>query len=145
MTIRAVLFDKDGTLVDFDATWGPAGLAVMRDLAGDDAAALARLLAVADYDLAAVRFRPASPVVAGSTGDYGPSWADAVGRAADQAFFDEMDRLFLVHGLACLKPLGQPWLGPLQKNFEALTQRHLRRQQRRHGEQERAALPDAIP
>lgn len=120
MTIRAVLFDKDGTLVDFDATWGPAGLAVMRDLAGDDAAALARLLAVADYDLAAVRFRPASPVVAGSTGDYGPSWADAVGRAADQAFFDEMDRLFLVHGLACLKPLGQPWAV-----FEALAARAL--------------------
>jgi phosphoglycolate phosphatase len=109
MTIRAVLFDKDGTLVDFDATWGPAGLAVMRDLAGADDGALARLIAVADYDLATLRFRPASPVVAGSTGDYGPSWARAVGRAPDPAFFDEMDALFLVHGLTCLKPLGQPW------------------------------------
>ena len=75
MTIRAVLFDKDGTLVDFDATWGPAGLAIMRDLAGPDEAALARLIAVADYDVASLRFRPASPVIAGSTGDYGPSWA----------------------------------------------------------------------
>ncbi|ALK09672.1 HAD family hydrolase [Blastochloris viridis] len=118
MSIQAVLFDKDGTLVDFDATWGPAGLAIMRDLAGADEHGLARLIEVSDYDVATLRFRATSPVIAGSTGDYGPDWAAAVGRAADGAFFAEMDRLFLVHGLACLKPLGRP-----ARVFDAIAER----------------------
>ena len=25
MTLKAILFDKDGTLLDFDKTWGEAG------------------------------------------------------------------------------------------------------------------------
>jgi phosphoglycolate phosphatase len=27
--IRGILFDKDGTLVDFDRTWGPAAYSVI--------------------------------------------------------------------------------------------------------------------
>lgn len=34
--IHAILFDKDGTLVDFDRTWGPAVDTVLRDLANGD-------------------------------------------------------------------------------------------------------------
>ena len=33
MQIRAILFDKDGTLVDFNRTWGPAVQSVLKDLA----------------------------------------------------------------------------------------------------------------
>jgi len=35
--IRAILFDKDGTLVEFERTWGPAVQVVLRHLAGGDA------------------------------------------------------------------------------------------------------------
>ena len=38
LPIRAILFDKDGTLVEFDRTWGPAVQVVLRHLAGGDAA-----------------------------------------------------------------------------------------------------------
>ena len=34
--IVGVLFDKDGTLVDFDETWGPATHAIIHALAGGD-------------------------------------------------------------------------------------------------------------
>lgn len=108
MPIRAVLFDKDGTLVDFDATWGPAALAVMRRFAGDNTAALARLIEVSHYDLAAGTMRPTSPLLAGAAGDYGPLWADAVGRPLSEALLAEIDVLFAEEGLASLTPIGAP-------------------------------------
>jgi len=37
MTIKAVLFDKDGVLVDFNATWCPATVKVIDTLAAGDA------------------------------------------------------------------------------------------------------------
>ena len=45
LPIRAILFDKDGTLVEFDRTWGPAVQAVLRHLAGGDAALYRKLSA----------------------------------------------------------------------------------------------------
>lgn len=64
--IEAVLFDKDGTLFDFGATWNVFTLQLIdRLVAGDDLRrhALARVL---DFDLDTGRFRPESPVIAGT-------------------------------------------------------------------------------
>ena len=41
--IVGVLFDKDGTFVDFDATWGPATHAIIHALAGGDPALMRAL------------------------------------------------------------------------------------------------------
>lgn len=105
---RAILFDKDGTLVDFDRTWGPAAGAVMRRLAGPDAAGLAAMHAFSQYRPDEQRFRQTSPLIAGSSRQYGPGWAQALGRAADEAFFREVDRLFVEEGQRTLTPLGEP-------------------------------------
>lgn len=64
--IRAILFDKDGTLFDFQATWGGWARAVLDDLAGGDADLAQSLAAALDFDPRAMRFRPASPVIAGT-------------------------------------------------------------------------------
>ncbi|WP_204273949.1 hypothetical protein, partial [Stenotrophomonas maltophilia] len=72
MTLRAILFDKDGTFVDFDKTWGPAAFRVMSQMARGDRGKLERLMAVSHYDEAVLRFRSSSPLVAGSSADYGP-------------------------------------------------------------------------
>lgn len=106
--LKALLFDKDGTLVHFDRTWGPAAGAVMRELAGSDAAALHRLEQVSEYLPDEERFLPSSPLVAGSSAHYGPAWALALGRPADAAFLSEIDRLFSREGLRSLTPLGRP-------------------------------------
>lgn len=105
---RAVLFDKDGTFVDFDRTWGPAALAVMRGMAGGDDTKLGRLVEVSHYDLANLRFMPSSPLVAGSSADYGRLWAEALGVPFSSAVTDEMDRRFVAEGLAALAPIGDP-------------------------------------
>jgi phosphoglycolate phosphatase len=62
----AILFDKDGTLFDFHATWSTWAGQVIRDLAGGEAVAMARLAEAAHYDLAAARFLPTSPIIAGT-------------------------------------------------------------------------------
>lgn len=108
MTLRAILFDKDGTFVDFDRTWGPAAFRVMSRMAGGDRARVERLMAVSHYDEARLRFLPTSPLVAGSSADYGPLWAEAIGVPFSPQVTDEMDRLFVEEGLAGLAPIGDP-------------------------------------
>lgn len=106
--LTALLFDKDGTLVHFDRTWGRAAGAVMRQMARDDAHAVARLEAVSHYLPDEERFLPTSPLVSGSSAHYGPLWAHALGRPADADFLAEIDRLFAAEGLANLTPIGHP-------------------------------------
>ncbi|QTL01687.1 HAD family hydrolase [Aquabacter sp. L1I39] len=106
--LKALLFDKDGTLVHFDRTWGPSAGHVMRVLADGDADALARLEAVSHYLPDEERFLPSSPLVAGSSAHYGPLWAQALGLPADQALFDRIDVLFCDAGLRHLTPIGRP-------------------------------------
>jgi phosphoglycolate phosphatase len=108
VTIRAILFDKDGTLIDFDATWGPAAYEVMRTLAGGDAQAFAELVRLSEYVLEERRFRPTSPLVAGSSASYGPLWAQALNRAPSLDFYRQMDDLFGHWGLRSLAPIGRP-------------------------------------
>ena len=106
--LAGVLFDKDGTLVDFDLTWGHAGHAVMQRLARSDEAAVARLVATMHYSVEERRFAPTSPLVAGAPDTYVHLWAEALGRANDGAMLDDLDRAFTDETLRALAPIGEP-------------------------------------
>lgn len=106
--LKALVFDKDGTLVDFDRTWGPSAGHVMRVLAQGDPLALKRLHEVSAYLPHEERFLPSSPLVAGSSAHYGPLWAQVLGCAADAGFLDLVDRLFRAAGMRHLTPIGRP-------------------------------------
>ena len=108
MMLAGILFDKDGTLVDFDATWGRATHAVMADMSRSDSAVYAKLAASMHFLAEERRFLPTSPMIAGSTSDYVHLWAEALGRACDQALFDELDRRFSIEALENLMALGDP-------------------------------------
>lgn len=60
--IRGIVFDKDGTLFDFHASWGAWAAGFLSELS-DHPAELARAIG---FDLSTRRFAPESPVIAGT-------------------------------------------------------------------------------
>lgn len=66
MQIEAILFDKDGTLFDFAATWEAFARALMMKLAEGDITRAAQLGEVIGFDLHAGRYHPDSIVIAGT-------------------------------------------------------------------------------
>ena len=106
MTIRAILFDKDGTLLDFDATFGPAGWHILNDLAGGDGGLLNALAEVAGYDLDTRRFAHDSAFIADPTEIYGPGWAAVLDRPCDSEFCALVDRLTTHYAMSSLTPFG---------------------------------------
>ena len=67
--ILGVLFDKDGTLFDFDATWNGWAEMTLRDLAGNDDSEARALGELIGFDLGAGRYAPDSAAVAGTPQD----------------------------------------------------------------------------
>lgn len=100
-----VLFDKDGTLVDFHLTWGPAVHAMIVALAGGDPALMRAQAEALHFSIETMRFRDSSPLVAGSTADYGLGWANALGRTDLAALKAEIDALSAAESLRSLTPI----------------------------------------
>ncbi len=108
MAIAGVLFDKDGTFVDFDRTWGPATFEVIRRLAREDAGIMQAQAAAMHFSLDTRRFLPTSPLIAGSSASYGVIWGKALGRTDLIALKAEIDAITAEESMAALQPIGQP-------------------------------------
>lgn len=65
--IDAVLFDKDGVLIDFDRTWGAWGRRFIEGVSAGDSELRARLAQALVYDEDAEVFLPESPLIAGTS------------------------------------------------------------------------------
>jgi phosphoglycolate phosphatase len=137
MSIAAVLFDKDGTLIDFDGTWGPAIHAVIATLAKGEESAMRAQAEALHFSLEEKRFHPTSPIIAGSSEHYGRLWGEAIGRTDYVALRQEIDRLSAVESLKTLAPIGRPLealaalsaqglrLGVATNDSEASARRHV--------------------
>jgi phosphoglycolate phosphatase len=86
MPIRAVLFDKAGTLVDLTETLAPVFDSVLRELAAGDPVRLQRLAAAAGFDLAATRILPHAPVGRETPAELARRFAPVLGLGDDPAF-----------------------------------------------------------
>jgi phosphoglycolate phosphatase len=121
MPIAAILFDKDGTLIDFNKTWGPATYAVMHALARGDEAAMLRQAEALHFSLETKRFLLTSPLIAGSSAQYGALWGEALRRSDHEALKREIDALTAIESLRHLSPIGRT-----RDIFAALKARGLR-------------------
>ncbi|WP_018525494.1 HAD family hydrolase [Alkalispirochaeta alkalica] len=72
--VRAVLFDKDGTLFDFRRTWIPVMERVSLDVSRGDRVLSEDLLRAAGYDPGEDVFAPDGPIAAGNAGDIARAW-----------------------------------------------------------------------
>ena len=77
---RAVVFDKDGTLIDVHLTWGPVFVRVIPAVAGADAAEVADALAL---DLDTGVMAEESVIIAGSNAEIAAVVGDVTGRSSD--------------------------------------------------------------
>jgi phosphoglycolate phosphatase len=101
---KAILFDKDGTLVDFNGTWLALYEKLALEAADGDAAEAERLLAVGGYDRAANAFIAGSELAAGTTETIVRLWIS--GDAERLAFWKtRMDRAFVEEGPAAAVPV----------------------------------------
>ncbi len=96
MRAAGILFDKDGTLFDFEATYAPATAGVVRALAASEDQAHALASAVG-FDIAAGRFSPTSIVIAGTAADMARIWGPLIGEPGDAALAAKIDLLYEHH------------------------------------------------
>lgn len=92
--IRGILFDKDGTLIDYQASWAPTNLGAGRLAAQGDANLAARLLTVAGVDPVTGYATSDGLLASGNTEDVAQAWVEA-GAPFDMAELTErLDTLF---------------------------------------------------
>ncbi|MGH1415436.1 MAG: HAD family hydrolase [Pelagimonas sp.] len=91
----AVLFDKDGTLFDFGATWDVWGGEAIAELSGGDPGLQEAMAISAGYDLTDKKFRPDSPIIAGTNREA----AECLARALPGQSVEEVE-LYLMRAAA---------------------------------------------
>ncbi|MEM7318084.1 MAG: HAD family hydrolase [Pseudomonadota bacterium] len=78
LSIEAIVFDKDGTLFDFAATWETFARNFVLRVAGEDSERAGSLGRLIGFDMAVNRFLPGSIVVAGTPGEIADVMIDQV-------------------------------------------------------------------
>jgi phosphoglycolate phosphatase len=99
VVLRGILFDKDGTLLDFEASWSDAYRRLSLELAHGDAARAAAMLAEGGFDAASGRYRAGSALAAGTAADIARLWFPALAGDALTEMTARIDRAFYDNGI----------------------------------------------
>ena len=102
---KAILFDKDGTLVDFNGTWLALYEKLALEAADGDSAEAERLLKIGGYDRAANRFIAGSELAAGTTDTIIRLWIGGTDLTRLAFWKARMDRAFVEEGPAAAVPV----------------------------------------
>ena len=94
MQIEAILFDKDGTLIDFDATFNPAVRHVIETISGGDKTLIEDIARRWDFDLETGEISSSSIIIAGSGYDITAAVAPLLGIEDVRAYSRHLDKLY---------------------------------------------------
>ncbi len=89
--IEGIIFDKDGTLLDFEATWGLWAQGFLTQIAEDDNALAIKLGQAIGFDHPSARFLPASLAIAGSQGEVAAALAAHLPGVSKDAMIERMN------------------------------------------------------
>ncbi len=92
---KGVLFDKDGTLIDYAKSWGPVNIEAAALAARGDAALAAHLLSLGGADPATGHAAPDSVLAAGSAADIADRWCAGGAGFATADLTRRLDGLFV--------------------------------------------------
>ncbi len=98
--IKGILFDKDGTLVDFQKTWFAIGDLMALQAADGDRARADAFMAAAGYDFARNRFGADSVFAAGTNADIVALWYPDAGATDRLALIKTFDTVTAEQGAA---------------------------------------------
>ncbi len=132
--IKGILFDKDGTLFDFNATWGAWARGMLEAETGGDATLFSLLAKALGYDAEGRKFHPGSIVIAATSGDVADRIMTVIPDQDRDALLARMnagaaqvaqvEAVPLVPYFAALKAAGYQ-LGIATNDAEAPARRHL--------------------
>ncbi|MFQ5774903.1 MAG: HAD family hydrolase [Kiloniellaceae bacterium] len=111
MAIKGILFDKDGTLLDYAATWMPVNRAAALAAAGGDAELSQRLLVAGGYDPVRGRVAANTVLAAGNSTEIAAAWLEHLPGWNAAQVIELLDRIFEREGAECAVPVTE--LGPL--------------------------------
>jgi len=121
MTIRGVLFDKDGTLIDVTGTWVPVYREMLAEIMTSEPAEIDTIMAKAGYDPATGAFRAGSILAGGTTRELIHTWWPGLTEAEVDAKIRMVDVDYRNLALKHLKPLMA--LAPVLEELKALGMR----------------------
>jgi len=98
VAIRGILFDKDGTLIDYERTWVPINRHVADYAAGGDAKVAEELLRRFGHDPVTDAITPGSVLAAGSVDDIASAFAGYLGPRTPPGLAAGIDRVYSAGG-----------------------------------------------
>ena len=104
--ISGILFDKDGTLLDYHRSWMPANRAAALLAARGDVGLSEQLLSLGGYDLEQERVRSGSVMAAGTAVELASIWAEVAPGWEAGDLTEEINRIFLEACSADAVPVG---------------------------------------
>ena len=103
MAIKAILFDKDGTLLDFNGTFAPATAKVLRELANGDEILARDMAEAVEFDIESHVIGPQSVLVAGSLENISQVLMPVANNRDFASFNARVDALYIKHSIESLK------------------------------------------
>lgn len=103
--IKAILFDKDGTLLDFSATFAPATTKVLQALSQGDKDQMARMARAVDFSIEDESIKPGSVLIAGTPFDIAVALLPDGPEREQEKLGERLDGLYVEHTQFTLAPM----------------------------------------